>query len=255
MADLTVLVPSRGRPHVVREMVETFAQTCTADTKLVFVLDDDDPELFLYKREAVAIWEEGRRFPLELHYHYPRRDGQGMVAALNAAARFECITAVGTGECRDERCPEPPHWAPSAIGFMGDDHRPRTPGWDARYLSSLRAGNLFVYGNDLLQEGKMPTQIAMRAAVVQRLGYIAPVGFQHLCIDLVWKDWGDGLGRIEYLEDVIVEHMHPACGKAQLDEGYERVNNSVVVENDSRWYYAWKETRLAGELEKLRGIA
>ena len=43
MADLVVVVPSRGRPARARALVEAFEATCTADTELVFAVDEDDP--------------------------------------------------------------------------------------------------------------------------------------------------------------------------------------------------------------------
>lgn len=251
MTDLNILVPSRGRPQAVREMVTAFAETCTAETTLTFVIDSDDPMALDYRHEAGLLWDS---HPLELAYHYPNLDGRGMVAALNKAAVDLCINFVGQFECTDPRCPTPPQAAPFAIGFMGDDHRPRTEAWDERYINSLAFGSLFVYGDDLLQGENFPTQVAMRSEVVQKLGYMAPAGFFHLCIDLVWKDWGVGTGRISYLDDVVVEHMHPANGKAQLDAGYERVNSSEVTTADGARYYAWKEAELPGELAKLREI-
>ncbi len=43
MSDLVVIVPSRGRPHTMAEMARAFDETCTAGTRLVFAIDDDDP--------------------------------------------------------------------------------------------------------------------------------------------------------------------------------------------------------------------
>jgi len=259
MTDLTILVPSRGRPHTVREMAEAFVKTCTADTTLAFVVDFDDPRLGDYIAEAHNVWDSEdsalAAVGLEFFYHYPDRDGRGMVAALNTAARNLCINWVGTGECTDPECPEPPHEAPFAIGFMGDDHRPRTLAWDEQYINTLACtGALFVYGDDLLQGANFPTQVAMRSDVVKTLGYMAPPEFEHLCIDLVWRDWGERIGRLKYLDDVVVEHMHPAAGKAELDAGYERVNSVEVTTKDAERYYVWFQAELPGELEKLDKI-
>jgi hypothetical protein len=98
----------------------------------------------------------------------------------------------------------------------------------------------------------MPTQIAMNSIVVKTLGYIAPPVFKHLCIDLVWKDWGTALNRIEYLHDVIVEHRHPANGKAKWDEHYQRVNNAEITTDDAEAYYAYRDHGgLAADVIKL----
>ena len=101
-----------------------------------------------------------------------------------------------------------------AIGFMGDDHRPRTTGWDSAYLDVLRGlGPGYVYGNDLLVGERIPTHVAISSSIIKSLGFFGPPGFTHLCVDLTWKDMGEALGRLFYLENVIVEHMHPAAGK------------------------------------------
>src|SRR5439155_4080783 len=90
------------------------------------------------------------------------------------------------------------------VGFMGEDHRPSTPRWDARFVECLSGGGPgLVYGNDLLMGEAMPTAVAMTSNIVTTLGYMAPPALVHLCIDLAWKDWGEGLGRITYLPDVI----------------------------------------------------
>src|SRR5688500_11587305 len=111
--DLVVIVPSRGRPHAAAELTVAFEETCEADTKLVFAVDADDPTLEDYSQAVfgtdanIGIWED--------------TPSNSMVAALNACARFWAHDG----------------FAPSAIGFMGDDHRPRTKGWDAAYLTAL----------------------------------------------------------------------------------------------------------------------
>jgi len=97
-----------------------------------------------------------------------------------------------------------------AVGFMGDDHRPRTAGWDTEYLSVLRGfGTGFVYGNDLYQGETMPTQVAFTTDIARALSYMSPPELDHLCVDVVWRELGKRIDAIKYLPDVIVEHMHP----------------------------------------------
>lgn len=127
-----------------------------------------------------------------------------------------------------------------AVGFMGDDHCPRTPGWDAAYLDALRdLGTGLVYGDDLLQREKLPTQVAMTTDIVRALGYMAPEGLTHLYVDNFWRDLGTSAGCLRYLPDVVVEHRHPTAGKAQWDDGYNRVNNSAMYERDAAAYEAY----------------
>src|SRR6185369_3994131 len=158
MADLVVIVPSRGRPEAARSLADAFQQTCTADTELVFAVDDDDETLERYSELAATPVGPG----VTLARLFPRvsvcvvDNPTNMVRALNGAATFAARFVYP---------------APFAIGFMGDDHLPRTYGWDTAHLTALRdLGTGIVYGDDLLQRRRLPTQCAMTADIVQALG-------------------------------------------------------------------------------------
>lgn len=198
-------------------LAEAFAATSTADTVLMFVLDDDDPTLDEYVAAAETLQAAGR------HVGYGTGPARNMVQALNGAARM----LVG------EHTKKPPY----AIGFMGDDHCPRSVGFDAAYLDALREmGSGLVYGNDLLQGERIPTQVAMTADIVRALGWMAPPVLHHLYVDNFWRDLGQHADCLRYLPDVIVEHRHPVAGKANWDAGYARVNDARVYERDGRAY-------------------
>ena len=42
------------------------------------------------------------------------------------------------------------------------------------------------------------------------------------------------------MDDVVVEHLHPAVGKGEWDEGYERANNAEITRRDHEAYLAWR---------------
>lgn len=236
--DITVLVPTYGRPESALRLESAVVNTSTASCKLVFIVEASDPELENYQ---AAISHDSFA---ELWVRPSAAGNPGMVGALNWAAEKVVFPAsVGLA-----------HTVPWAIGFMGDDHLPKTRGWDREYVDAVARGSAVVWGDDLLQGAVMPTQVALDANVVIALGYMAPRQFFHLCIDLVWKDWGDGLGRSCYLPDVVVEHLHPAASKGEWDDNYNRVNNSAVVASDSALYEKWKVEQLPRELKRLRYV-
>jgi hypothetical protein len=213
-SDLTVFVPSRGRPRTILELSEAFSETCSADTALVVIVDDNDPQ----KGEYFALKPENATILVAP----PSR--RGMTAALNWGFRH-LVKANELG---------------FAVGFMGDDHRPRTHGWDAAYLSELRdlrAG--FVYGNDLFQGANLPTQVAFTTNIGLALGWMAPPSLDHLFVDNAWLALGSAIGRIRYLPDVVVEHMHPLAGKSQMDRNYKAVNNPMVARHDQEAYHEY----------------
>jgi hypothetical protein len=139
---------------------------------------------------------------------------------------------------------------------MGDDHRPRTHDWDERLIDVLlQQGVGVAYGNDLLQREAMPTAVAMTANIPRTLGYMSPPNLRHLCVDLVWKDWGTGIDRLTYFDDVIIEHMHPAAAKAPMDERYAVVNSAEVMTYDADVYYDYRDNGgLKADVEKLRTL-
>jgi hypothetical protein len=232
MTDLVVVVPSRGRPKAARELASAFAKTCTADTLLVFAVDEDDPTVEEYR---------------DLHAGPPRRgpevlvvpESTSMVHALNRAAEW-VVSAVN---------------APFAKIGRGDDHRPTSDGWDAAYLEALRdLGTGIVYGDDLLQRQNLPTQCAMTSDIVRVLGYMAPPNLTHLYVDNFWLELGRRAECIRYLPEVVVEHRHPVAGKAAWDEGYKRVNNPDMYAKDEATFRDYYIGGLAVDVEKVRAL-
>lgn len=215
---LLTVVPTRNRVENALELLDVFYKTTTDDDSgLLFVVGTEDPRFEEYK-EAIPRW------------HLETFPSRGLVKALNHA--------VSCGFAKEYE----------AIGFMGDDHRPRTTGWDSAYLGALREmGAGYVYGNDLLMGERIPTQVAISYPIIESLGFFGPPGFTHLCVDLTWKDMGEYLDRIRYLPNVIIEHMHPANKKSRNDDGYRWANSPEMVERDSAEYFRWKKYDLPHE--------
>ncbi|MFI2437408.1 hypothetical protein [Streptomyces sp. NPDC018693] len=233
MDSLAVIVPTRGRPHTVAELAAAFRDTCTERTWLLFAVDADDPEYARYRAAVDEAFVAHRRVQLTV------QPAGTMVSALNHAASVLL---------------EAPGWTrPDAIGFMGDDHRPRTKGWDRAYLDALTALPGIVYGNDLLQGPALPTQCAISAHVVRALGHMAPAELTHLYVDNYWRDLGAAAGCLSYLPGVIVEHLHPMAGKADWDEGHRRVNQPAMYERDKAAYAAYWSTHRDRDVLAVRG--
>ncbi|OKI54521.1 hypothetical protein [Micromonospora sp. CB01531] len=226
MADLTVLVPTRGRIGNSLRLLKAFRETCTADTELVFVISADDPDHDLYYWHLTQA--DGRAITVSV-------DKPGVVAPLNAG--FEALKgSLGL-----------------AVGFMGDDHLPKTRGWDEALLGELKALKTGIaYPNDLLQFEAMATAVVMTSDIPKALGYMAPSELDHMCIDLVWLDWGRGIDKLVYRDDVIIEHLHRSVGKSREDATYRLTRD--LVSPDSEKYTTYKETRLSDDLKALSGL-
>ena len=227
---LIVIIPSRGRPHSIADLAKAFSDTTHHDTKVWITVDSNDPDLTRY-RDAVTLAANPRITVTAVN-------GGCMSAALNEAA---------TKAASDPTV--------EAIGFMGDDHRPRTPGWDATYVATLREmGVGIVYGDDKLQSEALPTQCAMSASIVRALGWMCPPVLRHLWIDNFWLDLGRGADCLRYLPDVLVEHMHPYVDKGVMDAGYERVNSLEMIDHDRDAYEQYVISYLSSDVEKVRAL-
>lgn len=231
MGDLLVIVPSRGRPQNVAALLESWADTTAGDTELWIVLDEDDPELKGYTQVLPEQWPNATLRPPRWIVQERLRLGGTLNAVASAAA--------AGGRFR-------------AIGFMGDDHRPRTIGWDVELTVALgRLGTGLVYGNDLIQGAALPTAVAMTSDIVAALGYMVPPGMVHMYLDNVWLELGRRLGRLQYLSHVVIEHLHPIAGKAEWDDRYREVNSDAQFASDRAAFEDYVQHRLESDVVKV----
>lgn len=213
---LAVIVPTRGRPANAARLAQAFRETHALDAVAVFVADWDDPELPGYRK----LLEEDQIPRLVV---LDNGTGRGMTRALNYAARRYAELY-------------------EAVGFMGDDHMPRTAHWDSRVMEELDSLDpRIVYGNDLFQGAALPTAVFMQSRMIRALGFMAPEVLQHLYVDNFWKELGERTGGLRYLDDVIIEHVHPAAGKTAMDDGYRRVNAPEVDNGDREAWLAYRD--------------
>ena len=226
MSSLLVLVPSRGRPDNIARLIARFRSTRSEDTRLLVAVDDDDET-----RDGYLQMDSGEDW-LEFVVGPRLR----LAGTLNDLA---------------------PKYADSydVLGFMGDDHLPWVAGWDRRILEESGPGTV-VYGNDLFQGANLPTAVFLDSGIVRALGYFVPTGMTHLFLDNAWQDWGTATGKLKYLPDVIIEHLHPAAGKSELDDRYTEVNSEAVWSADELRYNEYKTNgEFAADIRKLQEIS
>lgn len=220
MNELLVVVPTRNRPENVERLEEARRSTRAVHSDFLYVVDDDDPK----RGEYLALGLD--RITLD------RR--RGLVGSLNDAALRNADRYA-------------------YIGFMGDDHLPRTPFWDMEVIKALDAdGPRIVYGNDLLQGSRLATAAFMHSRIIRAVNYMAPPGLRHLYVDDAWMAMGRGLHGLTYLDHVVIEHMHPAAGKAELDTGYRECNATEVDQADRAEFERWCVQDLPTVLDRVR---
>ena len=202
---MCVVVPSRGRPENAERLAQAFKDTNT-EADLYIVIDNDDPK-----------WNE-----------YAKSENYKKLPADNKTGG--CAKSLNTGAVYLLDITKFPLY--DYFVFMGDDHIPRTENWDKAFIQALGHNTGIVYGDDLLQGANLPTAFGMSRDLVNELRGMTFPGCVHLFFDNFVKQLGLDLEYLKYLPDVIIEHLHPVAGKAEMDEGYARVNQPKWYEND-----------------------
>jgi hypothetical protein len=185
---LLIVVPSRQRPDNAHRLLDAIEDTASSPVDVLFAVDEDDPTLDEYPAEYTRVVQGG-----------------SMVAALNEVATVEA-----------ENYPY--------IGFLGDDTLPHKF-WYGKIIYALESRKYsIVYPNDLIQGENLPTSVFMSSEVIKALGFMAPPTLNHLFVDNYWKTLGTSSQNLIYVDDAIIEHLHPLVGKAEQDAVYDKVN-------------------------------
>lgn len=235
MRDLLVITPSRGRPERLRDMIYACMLLSEADTDIAVGIDDDDPAAPWYEEIVGA-------------FHFAYQGGAFFTKAerRTLSTWTNRIAAANAGEYR-------------AFASLGDDHLPRTAGWDGLLLDALDEMNDYgegiAYGDDLHQGGNLPTAPVISAGIVEALGYVCEPSLLHFYVDHVWKDIGEAAGVLRYVPGVTVEHMHPHAGKGPRDQTYLEVGEGGPRwEADLHAYHRWRNERMAADVAKVRVV-
>lgn len=227
MTDLVVITPSRGRPARLAGLLDAVRATAAGDVEVMVCLDADDPTLDDYRRILPRA---------------PRLVGarRSLVGWTNHAATVLLDR------------PDPPRW----LASLGDDHRPRTPGWDRLLTAAIEdmPGPGIAYGNDLFQGAGLPTAWVVSAELVRAVGWMMLPACEHLYVDRAVLELGRAAGRIAYRPDVVIEHLHPVAGKADWDASYRASNSPERYSGDGRAFEAWRAGQLPVDASAVRAL-
>ena len=226
MADMVVLVPTRGRPDNAARLLKACEKTCRADTRLWFGIDSDDA--WLYPPTVTSSGEVtiGPRM--------------GLAAWTNKLAEQSLARYPGAVLCS-----------------LGDDHVPLSDGWDESLLKAIDAmDGGWAYPNDHRRDD-IAEAVAVSPRIVRELGWMALPDVHHWCIDNAWTKLAATVGRLEYLPDVHVPHYHPhspePAYQVAADPTYEEARWSYDL--DKRRYLHWRDQGgLAKDAAKVREI-
>ncbi len=221
--DLLVIVPSRGRPQNIARLLDAVHATARLRTLLHVAVDDDDEALPQYQAVMAKAGKPGDALEAG-----PRK---GLTEWTNEVA------VRRAGEFR-------------FLASFGDDHRPRTPGWDRALVQAIRemGGTGFSYPWDGVRED-IPEAVVMSSDIVRALGWMALPECQHYFIDNTWADLGRYAGCIRYLRAVAVDHLSPATGKVPGDATYAAASEKITADQEA--YAAWRAGRMRDDVAAI----
>lgn len=216
MTSNLVILPTRSRPDKTEEAVALLKENSVI-SDICVAIDDDQADL--YPRIDGVIYEVNPRL---------RMNGTLNLVATKYADKYETVY------------------------FLGDDHYARTKGWDELLYAPIKArGYGLAYGDDLFQRQNLATAVMMSTNIIRILGFMAPPKLVHLYMDNFWMSLGQALQCIDYVPQVVVEHMHFAAGKSVKDEQYAEVNSTEMYATDKKTYMDYVQSELKHDLEKL----
>jgi hypothetical protein len=215
MKTLLTIVPSRGRNTQHIEFVKNFQEKSRISDLLIGLDDDDEAN---YQRQPSVLYDVNPRM---------RVIGTTNKLANKFVDQYEYF------------------------GFMGDDHRPRTDGWDQILIDSIKDIKYGIaYGEDLVKGKALPTAVILKSEIVKVLGYIGPPTQIHLCIDTFWKNLGDSLKTLVWNPKVIIEHLHPLRHKAPMDQTYQDAYD--LQKQDLKSFAKYMANQFPSELAKFK---
>lgn len=190
---ISLLHPSRGRPHKSRENVLNWVSKASTPVEVIVSIDEGDPFKDDYK---VAYFAD----PVKLIVN----DNTSVVEATNHAAK------LATGDI---------------LLYLSDDFD-CPDGWDVKILEAAKSfgAEWLLKVDDCLQRfdvGVLTIPI-MSAGLYRKLGYFWHPGYKSMFVDedLYWTC--RKLGVLRNAEHLKFPHLHCSVGKAERDETYIR---------------------------------
>lgn len=222
---ISIIVPTRKRPNQFTRLVDNIVDTVSdiQNVELLVYIDDDDDE---------------------------------SIPALTAAAERIDINAVqGNKLIGSQMYNELGKIARGDILMFGaDDIVFGNSLWDLVVqdeFDKFEDKILLVYGNDGFQNGRIATHGFIHRYWMELVGYVLPPKLASAYTDEWVTDLAIRVGRNKYLPNLMVEHLHPAAGKAPTDETYQK---RIEVAGDIGAYYKSLEPDRVRDAETLKAF-
>jgi hypothetical protein len=213
--NLLAICCSFRRPKVLQGLIETFNDTKSQNTELLIYLHEDDK--FLKEYEPIT---EKCNYIIDVH--------RMLCPSINHVVFNEF--------------PEIPYYE-----IVNDDFRYRTKNWDEKLIKILKEKSNdigFTCGADLINGGNWhkyehPSAEIWSWKFVKALGYVYPPAINAFCADHYAKNIAKSLNALNYVPEVIIEHLwYPICGKQpdeNIKDGYSEASQAYGHKAYNDW--------------------
>ena len=224
---ISILCPSRGRPNDLERLIKSVANTATESgrVEILVYVDDDDPEKFNY---------------VMAHKNLATDPAVGQLLNVDLLIDEPLTTPLLNNILADRA-------QGNILMIANDDQVFVDKNWDVRIDEEAAK-----FPDDIycmwFDEGRYHEKICtfpiLSRKWVDTLGYIEPFLFEHFNCDLWTWQIGQMIGRLNYIPDILVEHLHPDTGKSEADETTERNLKGGRPERDKTIFAKFERYRV-----------
>ncbi len=210
---LLVRMPTRSRPQQALEVLALYRSKAGCPVTIEVVIDADDETML---------------------------DAQ----VLQRLAALECVVTVENNKSKIEAVNGGRVQEWDVLLLASDDMVPVADGYAVRALEAMEEHWPFldgaVYFNDGFQKDNCCTLPVIGRRFYDQTGYVYHPSYKSLWSDAEQTELWRALGRLKYIEDVIIEHRHHAWGRATNDALYKA--NEGFWDADKETYEKRKAT-------------
>lgn len=222
---ISIIFPTKNRPKNVTRFVDSIFDTAdnVSNIELCIYLDDDDTlSIPVVQQTAERIATQALQGNIKIGSHM-----------------YNELYRIATGEI---------------FMFAADDIVFRTKGWDTivknkfeEYADKI----LFIYGEDGFQHGRIGTHGFIHSNWIDTVGYVLPPKLASSYTDEWITELSARIGRKCYMPELLVEHLHPATGKASNDQTY---THRIEMQGNLAELYKSLETERIEDAKRLQNF-
>ena len=200
MNAISILTPTRNRPNNCDRFIKSLYETTqyTGTLELLFYVDSDDPAKDIYK-EIEERWQNNF-WRVEFVIGEP----------MSVSKSWNIIAKKSLGD----------------IMIMGnDDLVYKTVRWDSKLMAKLiELDNPYylTWFNDGINGNRHCAFPVISREWYEALGYFSPGVFNFGYNDTWVYDIAKRVGKLNYMSEILVEHLHFSVGKSNMDDTYAR---------------------------------